>query len=385
MIRLQCVCGRKIAAPDQWLGKRVKCPQCGKPVLVVAAEGAPRPAARSETATPHAEPVGSSAQMEQASIGQTTAPAPEVAEDRPVAAAPPPPPPATIEEPKEEFHAQDEPSPSIAAPESDAVQTPTREPEPLAEPATADAVPRSASGLAPVPPPTEGDDEDDFYMKQKRLPRLLGTLGLLVAIGAGASCWSPELDAWTLYIALAGVALSTMGFGLSMSRYRLGLAMPVIGLIASLAALAFPRMLPLFGKYAPAHYVEQADMERQQKAESEAEAQRRGLLSVESLRLTGSKDSLAPEVAYKLINRSGKTIKQIAGSIQLTDRDHRPLGGLGLNLMGPFGPNAVIDGKNVWTMEDATQSAIADNHFVAEYRADQVTYTDGTVKNYGRQ
>jgi hypothetical protein len=229
------------------------------------------------------------------------------------------------------------------------------------------------------------DDKDDFYEKQKLLPRIMGTLGLLVAVAAGASCWFPPYDRWTLYIALAAIAISTMGFGLSMSRYRLGLAMPVLGLIASFAAMGLPIVLPSFGKLAPQHYLDRANKENEQKAAAEAEEQRRGLLSVEALRLTGSKDALAPEVAYKLINRTGKTIKQISGSLQFTDRNHRPLGGLALNLMGPYGPNAVIDGKNEWTMDDAMQSAIADNHFIAEYRANQVVYTDGTSKNYNER
>lgn len=372
MIRLECACGRKIAAPDQWLGKRVKCPQCGKPVLVVSPDAAPVQTAGAEAPVQRAAPI--------ASIAETEAPAPQVARISPVSVAPAP----IVEEPKEELRERMESAPPVAGSATESVQPPEHEGSAIAEPVAAPAVLGPASGLEPVPPADE-EDEDDFYMKQKGLPRLLGTLGLLVAIGAGVSCWAPQFDGWTLYIALAGVALSTMGFGLSMSRYRLGLAMPVIGLIASLAALAFPHMLPLFGKFAPAHYVERADQEREQKAEAEAEAQRRGLIAVESLRLTGNKDSLAPELAYKLINRSGKTITQVVGSIQLTDRDHRSLGGLALNLKGPYGPNDVIDGKNEWTMEDATQSAIADNHFTAEYRVDQVNYSDGTVKNYGRQ
>src|SRR5258708_3919566 len=39
MIRLQCECGRRINAPDQYLGKRVKCPKCGKGILVGAKGG----------------------------------------------------------------------------------------------------------------------------------------------------------------------------------------------------------------------------------------------------------------------------------------------------------------------------------------------------------
>jgi hypothetical protein len=227
-------------------------------------------------------------------------------------------------------------------------------------------------------------EEDEFYLKGSRLPRLMGILGLLVAIGAGASCWLPPLDQWTLYIAWGGVAFSTIGLGLSMSRYRVGLLMPVVGLVASLIALSFPAIVPYFGKAAPAHNLQQTADDRRQHEAAEEEAQRRGILSVESIQLTGNKDSLAAELAYKLINRSGKAIKAIEGSIRLTDRDHHSLGGLSLNLSGPFAPNGVIDGKNTWTMEDATQQAIADNKFTAEYRAQEVIYADGSVQTYSR-
>ena len=37
MIKVTCECGRKISASDKFLNKRVKCPQCGRPVLIAPA------------------------------------------------------------------------------------------------------------------------------------------------------------------------------------------------------------------------------------------------------------------------------------------------------------------------------------------------------------
>lgn len=372
MIRLQCVCGRKMAAPDQWLGKRVKCPQCGQPVAVVHAETTPAATQLTEEAPRDAATLQSRAEIRRVAAPQIS--------DEPISANSSPATNEGREESSENSDLSIEPSPVAVSQAAGPAQR-----RPVAPRATAGAAPIStfaSSASAGESMPPDADDKDDFYEKQKLLPRLTGTLGLLVAIGAGASCWFPPYDGWTLYIALAGVAISTMGLGLSMSRYRLGLAMPVLGLIASLAVMGFPHFLPFFGKITPQHYVDRGNLENEQQAQAEAESQRRGLLSVESLRLTGNKDTLVPELAYKLINRSGKTIKQITGSLQLSDREHRPLGGLVLNLVGPYEPNGVIEGKNEWTMQDAAQSAIADKHFTAEYKADQIEYTDGTTKNY---
>lgn len=384
MIRLQCECGRKIAAPDQWLGKRVKCPQCGRPVLVAPpgaapAQSAPLQAAPAHPAPAPREPVEQSApQTEPVVLGRSSAEEDEAPISSRVAVASS----SRVDEQDEQSPEIPEPSAQVSAPSIEPVRpSAATAPQVRFEPPQSPTVP-SPEKTADLPPGE--DDESEFYEKQKRLPRVLGTLGLLIAVAAGAACWVPQLDQVTLYIALGGVAISTIGFGLSMSRYRLGLAMPVIGLVASLLAMAMPYVLPAFPRIAPVRYVQRADQAKEHEAEVEAESQRRGLLSVESLRLTGAKDSLAPEVAYKLINRSGKTIKQITGSIQLIDRDHRALGGLALNLSGPYEPNEVIEGKNEWTMEDATQSAIADNHFTADYRADQVVYSDGSTKSYNK-
>jgi hypothetical protein len=235
---------------------------------------------------------------------------------------------------------------------------------------------------------TEGypeDDEDDFETKQRRLPRFLGVLGLLVALAAAASCWIPEIDPWTLYIALGGVAVATLGFGVAMSRHRIGLMMPLVGLLASLLAMALPFALPLLGKAAPAHYVARAEQARQDRDQATIDAQSRGILYVQSVHLTGNKESLAPEVEYKLINKSGKVIRLIHGSIQLSDRDHRALGGLALDLPGPIEINATVQGKNNWTMEDATQAALADNKVDADYRTRQVLYADGTVQTFNQR
>ena len=216
------------------------------------------------------------------------------------------------------------------------------------------------------------------------MPRFLGTLGFLIALFAGASCWFPPLDRASLFIALGGVAISTLGFGLSMSRHRVGVTMPVVGLLFSLAALGLPSALPYIGKLAPTHYMAHEEEIRQQKADLELEAQRRGLLSVVSLHMTGNKDGTAPEVGYKLVNKSGKVIRLIQGSIQLTDRDHRPLGGLVMNVTGPIQPGGSFDGTNEWTMSEAVQSAITDNRFDADYRANDVVYGDGTVQTFPR-
>jgi hypothetical protein len=45
MLKLQCGCGHKIAVPDQFSGKRIKCPRCQAPLQVGAASVASAPAA----------------------------------------------------------------------------------------------------------------------------------------------------------------------------------------------------------------------------------------------------------------------------------------------------------------------------------------------------
>lgn len=426
MIRLQCACGRKIAAPDAWLGKRVKCPQCGKPVLVaptdapatVAPAAAP-PAATPEIAAPQTEsPRAETPQVASARVESPRVKIPEIApsHEEPAQIEP-----ARVEDAREDAGPPSAPtrrqnakrsvppSDTEAAPPPVATQADVGEPAPPA-PATEPANPpgpgsatpsvqkvRRTPFVAPTPPgaATESqpvlaseafpdDDDDDFYTKQQRLPRFLGTLGLLIALAAGASCWFPQLDRSSLFIALGGVAISTLGFGLSMSRHRIGLTMPIIGLLFSLAALGLPSALPYMGKLAPAHYMAHEEEIRQKKADAEVEAQRRGLLSVVNLRLTGNKGGAAPEVAYKLVNKSGKVIRLIQGSIQLTDRDHRPLGGLVMNVTGPIQPGGSFDGTNDWTMSEAIQSAIAENKFDADYRANDVVYGDGTVQTFPR-
>ena len=336
MMRLECACGRKIAAPDAWLGKRVKCPQCGQPVLVMPADA---PASVSGTTITREASVSTDE-------GEGKSPAEHAAAPR-LDAAPTEP-------------------PSVP---------PARSPRLVAPPAPVNAEVQSGE-------PYPEDDEDDFETKQARFPRFLGVLAALVGLGAAASCWTPQIDTWTLYVALAGVALATLGFGVAMSRHRIGLSMPLVGLFVSLLAMVSPFILPLMGKAAPAHYVARAERARQDRDDASNDAQSRGVLSVESIRLTGNKDSLAPEVEYKLINKSGKVIRLIVGSIQLADRDHHSLGGLSLNLAGPIAVGAAVQGKNVWTMEDATQSALADRKADSEYKARQVVYADGTVQNF---
>jgi hypothetical protein len=387
MIRLQCACGKRIAAPDPWLGKRVKCPQCGQPVLVVPADA---PAAEAPAAqTPRAEILGQTSRTEPSAVA-----APQVAAgtartvdnprsiDSETASALPMPPVVRESEPQSQRPAPIETSNWVDDSEPEIATAGTIQP-PAPAPS---AIPR----VTPVQRPMTAaeafpdDDEDDFYTKQQRLPRVLGTLGLLVALAAAVSCWFPQFDRSTLYIALGGVAIATIGFGLSMSRHRVGLTMPLIGLIASLLAMCLPFVLPHFGKIAPAHYMARVEDARQQKADAEVEAQRRGILSVVSLQLTGSKNAAAPEVAYKLINKSGKVIQAIEGSIQLTDRDHRPIGGMVMNVPGPIKPGATVQGSNNWTMEQATQSALAESKFDADYRANAVVYGDGTVMTFPR-
>ncbi|HWE93402.1 MAG TPA: hypothetical protein VG269_05455 [Tepidisphaeraceae bacterium] len=399
----------------------MKCPQCGQPVLVAPADA---PAAVATAAAPPA-PVPQ-AERPQAETPRAKAPQvetprieiPDIAPSReepariepaPTEAArvdtPPPSAPAVRRSSKRASPPADadagpasvetrpdvaEPAPSAPAaapanvtepgPATPSVQESRRTPflAPSRPAATAEPQPVLASEAFP------DDDDDDFYTKRQRLPRFLGTLGVLIALGAGASCWVPQLDRSSLFIALGGMAISTLGFGLSMSRHRTGVTMPVVGLLFSLAALGLPSALPYMGKLAPAHYMAHVEEIRQKKADAEVEAQRRGLLSVVSLHLTGNKGGAAPEVGYKLVNKSGKMIRVIQGSIQLTDRDHRPLGGLVMNVTGPIQPGGTFEGTNDWTMSEAIQSAIGDNRFDADYRANDVVYGDGTVQTFPR-
>lgn len=360
MIPLQCVCGRKIAAPDKWLGKRVKCPQCGKPVLVaVADDAAIEPPVPASAPAPASEPPATS----------PSAPSPVVPTNFPAAESETPAVASSAIIP-EETRSTEPPQPAPDAGSSE----PSRPSKPL-------LAPRSSEPMQMAP---KEEKDEDYSLKLGCLPRVLGALGILVAIGAGVSCWFPPLDAWTAYIALGGVAISTLGFGLSMSRYRAGLLLPVIGLVLSLAAIGLPVVLQKVPKIAPRQYLQKADEARRQHEQAAEESQRRGILSVESIHLADNKDPLAAEVSYKLINRSGKAIKLIEGSLQFTDREHRSLGGLALNLAGPIAPSGAVEGKNTWTMEDALRQAISENKFTAEYRAQTVVYSDGTIKTYSR-
>lgn len=367
MIRLQCVCGRKIAAPDPWLGKRVKCPQCGQPVLVVPAEA---PAAGT--------PV------------QTLAPDQSAAIESSIRAAPSPVSTRTVTGEQSESAGAGESKPPEELPPAPRVDVAPAEPAPAPS-----AKPRR---LVAPPPPVHADvqadqaahekesaqDEEDFESRRARLPRFLGVLGILIALGAAASCWIPQIEPWTLYVALGGVAVATLGFGLAMSRHRIGLALPLVGLFLSLLAMAFPWALPRMGKFAPAPYLARVEQARHDRDDAATDAQSRGILSVDWVRLTGNKESLAPEVEYRLINRSGKVIQLIEGSIQLSDRDHRALGGFLLNLSGPIEVGAAIQGKNNWTMEDAAQAALADHKVDADYKARQVLYADGATQSFQR-
>ena len=384
MIKVTCVCGRKIAAPDKFLNKRVKCPQCGRPVMVAPAES---PAAAPVVETPQLAPM----------ISQPAIPAaPTVAE----ASSPPA---AELESPAPAAAAEDFPTEPVAA-ETPIAQEATATPNLIAiEPVSANGEAKKTPAAlaakevmnAEAPPaaprpifkttlPSEVLDAAGFEPEpgEARLPTLLGLAALLIG-GAGAGAlWLTVFAKWSLDIAIAGGVFALLGIIISLARRRAGLVLPVIGLLICGAAAAQPWVAPTMGGPGLAGYPQSTQRKSSSEDAAMREGESRAILSVDFLRPVRGSKSIVPEYSYKLTNRSGKAIKLIDGSIQFFDRDHNPLGGMHLSIKTPIANNASLEGQDEWPVDPRLQDMIAGNQTSAEFRAEAVVYGDGSTQTF---
>ncbi|HEY2587324.1 MAG TPA: hypothetical protein VGI81_16375 [Tepidisphaeraceae bacterium] len=389
MIRLRCDCGRQISAPEQWLGKRVKCPQCGRPVMVRAADEAGAMELAAEPAESVVESVvGVASSVSESVIAPSQrAAAPEIGMapliDEPVASSEEVPSPA-----------QDEPGDaSPGEPVPAVVQASESESESGAKPEVETATPPrpapSRRPLAPAPPVNAvlqvpiPDEDDRAEYDPRRLPRFIGTMALLIGIAAAALYWSPNGKAWAVPLAGAAVALSAIGFSVGMSRHALGIRIPLLALILSGATLGY---LAWTKSHSPAVPSNSSRSSYDPDATREA-AKSRGILTVTTLRPAGKIEGPAVDLHFKLTNTSGRAISAVYGSLQLyddKDHSHEPAR-LGLNVNQPLAPKAAFEGTNTWTLTDPRiRAALEDNRLGAEYRATTVLYADGSQDDFSQ-
>lgn len=386
MIRLQCDCGRKIAAPDQWLGKRVKCPQCGKPVTVRAADGpgapadAPpeRPAAVAVAPAPPGRAAGKVPAASKVDR-QATVPSPEAEPAAPQAL------PREAGDLPFESHAPAEPpGDAVQAPIASGVAPPSSPAEPA--PAQPDSPRRQ---LAPAPsvnattPKITPEEQAALEVKRRRLPRFVGTLAVLVAAAGSAANWAPApCKAWAMQVAVGGLVLAVAAIAIAASRRGLGIGVPLLALIVALAAVGTPRAIPLLngGRSGSPRSTTLSDAGEQ----GPDEAQRRRILAVDSLRLVSHGEGPVSDIEYKLTNKSGKAINAVTGSVRLYGNGHRALGGLGLSVAQPIAPGASVSGTNTWTLDDDARAALAGGVATAEYRADAVVFADGSEETFAK-
>lgn len=92
-ISVQCVCGRKLKAPDQFAGTRAECPSCGLPLLIPVVEVTPLP---DPVPAGESEPSTYATRSPEASYEKIQLGADNIYEflDPPQSTVPPPPPPA---------------------------------------------------------------------------------------------------------------------------------------------------------------------------------------------------------------------------------------------------------------------------------------------------
>jgi hypothetical protein len=362
MIKFQCECGRKIAAPDQWLGKRVKCPQCGKPVLVqegpvVAPVSRPEPPSPFDSDT-HAESrngadsdsaseshFGSAAQATHRSAFDSTA----------------------GEEVEDEEHGAEHDRDEEPAPATPSVKTPA-----------------GPVYVPPTNPLAQYPDEASWAT----MPRLLGALALIAAIAGAAIYWASNLEVYYVpAVAGAGLLLALGGVILSLRRERLGLLLPALAVVICAAACGLPWLAPLAVGTHAQPISRTAPAPPRDKEEAANEARRRSVLSVDSVQIAGDTHGTAADVEYKLTNKGSKPIKAVNGSIQLYDKEHKLLGGLSLEShfdTAPLAPGSSTSGKNRWTMDPQMQAPLANKQTTAEYRAEAVVYADGSIEAFNK-
>ena len=217
---------------------------------------------------------------------------------------------------------------------------------------------------------------------QANLPILLGLAALLIgAAGAGAR-WVTVFNKWSLYIAIAGAVLGFLGIVMSLARRRAGLLLPIFGTLICLAAVGQPWVTPLLGGPGSPGYQNKGPKKTEQDTSALHEGESRGILSVEWIRPTPGSNGVAADYSYKLSNQTLKAIRFVHGSIQIYDRQHNLLCGLGLDINSPIAAGGAIEQKSTWSVDPRIQDMIAGNQTTAEFRVDTVTFSSGIVQTF---
>jgi hypothetical protein len=370
MIRLQCECGRRINAPDQYLGKRVKCPKCGKGILVGANGG------RAPVADP--TPTGNAVTF--------AAPSP-FAESTPVTESPAPrsmPSAGTTHEDlvvsQRVTSGPDISTSELDDTESAAAELHFSEDSIRAEPPAASDKPREAPAAEAAPAPEEG--REDPY--RRRGISLLGLLAIVLGLAGAAMYFVPQVAKFFIFVAGAGAAIGLIGLILSIGRRRTRPILAVLGILVSAAAIGL-YWLPLIRgdsqQQANQSNVHTGPPEVSEAARAADETRRRSFITVTFLEPTGS-DSVVPDLEYKLTNKSGKDIKAFGGRIEIYDSAHNWLTNLGIGEIKPVAAGGVSHGKGTWPLDQHTLSLLKDRRVTTEYRADYISYADGTTERF---
>jgi hypothetical protein len=392
MIKFQCECGRKIAAPDQWLGKRVKCPQCGRPVLVQESQATapvvkPEPVVvppptverehgfESETASgsqsgsySESEPHGGS-ESEAGSEDQT---------DHDLSGR----------------HEFDQHSAPVASP-SDSAFAHGPEPEndsgPVAEPEMRFFVPPAAAIQSAKPMAIPTPAQQDYYENEEswgRRPRNFGIASLIFGLVGAGIFFIPtisdfSISQYSIEVAGVGVLLAIIGLITSLRQDKAAISWPVISLFICVVAGGLHWLMPLVTGQTAAPIRPASKPQVDDNKEAALETQRRLYLSVDSVRI--AKSGLASDVEYKLTNRGSRPIAGISGSLQVYDPEHKPVGGLALSFdftKSPLAVGASVTGRSTWSLDPRVQDAMNDAHSIFDYRAERVDFGDGTVQHF---
>jgi hypothetical protein len=118
------------------------------------------------------------------------------------------------------------------------------------------------------------------------------------------------------------------------------------------------------------------------------ELQRLQVLKVDFVRYTDPRLAEDPwaQIEFMVTNQSGKSIDEVDGGIRLFGRGHRPLGIVGANIVEPLDTRGIATGKTRWdklVFYPAIRAAIADGTITADYRANRVSYADGSMQRFG--
>ena len=185
MLKFHCACGKKIGAPDEYEGRRVKCPKCG--MAVVARREEP-------PAEEHA-----------AALAAMTSQPVEVTR----VAAPPPPP-------------QAQALPTMA---SAAYVTPP------------------APSAVYVQHPQAAYSATIVNVPQQKGASGFGIAALVIGIIAVLFCWVPFVGMLAIPLGLIALLLATVGVIVSLAGGKSGVGLPVAGGVLALLAIGIPILM----------------------------------------------------------------------------------------------------------------------------------------------